>query len=182
MKKRAGLAALVLLLTACDTSGVRDAYMSLDSAGKRKRERFFTDTEAIFCIAEVASGVEDLTVSATLHAQQLYDPRSGEALNVDYYLGVDDEAPGKGENTIVSFEIKRDDEEAPFTAGKFVCEIALDGEVKERLPYEVVFPPCPEAPIYDGSRCEGFVIEGSRCHGALDVPCTCGRDGVWSCQ
>lgn len=179
--KRAWLGAALLLLTSCETSGIRDAYMSLDSSGKRKRERFFTDTEDIYCIAKVASGVDDVTVSATLRAEQIYDPQSGEPIDVDFFLGVGDEGPGKGEDITVSFQVERSDPDAPFTAGRFVCEIALDGEVKERLPYEVAFPACPEAPIFHGATCAGFVVEGSECPSAASTPCVCDSEGAWSC-
>lgn len=179
---RGFLTAALLVVTGCDTSGFRDAYMSLDSAGQRKRERFFTDTESIFCIAKVASGVDDVTVSASIRASQLYDPRDGRPYDVDYLVGIGDDGPGKGEDITISFELSRGDDEAPYTAGRFVCELGLDGEVKERLPFEIVFPDCPEAPIYAGGICAGFVIEGSRCDGALADRCVCGSDGYWSCE
>jgi hypothetical protein len=178
---RACLGALLLLTTGCDTSGFRDAYMALDSAGKRKREHFYTDTDQIFCIGKFVRGVEDVTVSATLRAQQLYDPHDGHAYDVDYRLAISDEAPGKGEETVVSFELQRQDSDGPYAAGRFLCELAIDGEVEELLPFEVKFPDCPEAPIFGGGICAGFVLEGSRCMGALSTPCVCGTDGIWSC-
>jgi hypothetical protein len=178
--KRGWLAAL-LLLTGCDTAGIRDAYMALDSEGNRERERFYTDTEAIFCIAKMASGVDDITVSARLLATQIYDPRDGAPIDVDYELAVSEEAPGRGEDITVSFELKRDDTDAPYAAGRFVCELALDGEVKERLPFEVALPDCPEAPIFTRGVCAGFVLEGARCAGALGGTCEC-SDGLWSCK
>lgn len=174
--------AVLLLATGCDTAGFRDAYMSLDSAGKRKREHFFTDTEKIFCIAKLASGVDDVTVSATLRAQELYDPRDGHAHDVDYRLAISDAAPGKGEDITVSFELEHADSDDPYVAGKFVCELAIDGEIKELLPFEVAFPDCPEAPIVSGGICAGFVLEGARCTGAFSTPCVCGTDGYWSCS
>lgn len=174
---------LLLLLTAgCDTAGFSDAYMALDSAGQRQRERFFTDTENIYCIGKLASGVQDLTVSATLRATQLYDAKTGQARDVDYYLGVEDQAPGAGSDITVSFVLERSDPDAPYAAGRFVCELALDGEVRERVPFEVAFPDCPEAPILNGSVCAGFVVDGSRCPGALDTDCVCSEEGVWSCR
>lgn len=180
--KGAWLPALLLLTTGCETSGFRDAYLSLDSAGKRERERFFTDTEGIFCIGKMASGVEDVTVRARLRAEQIYDPRTGRAVDVDYDLGLSEVAPGKGEDITVSFEFERPDADAPFTAGRFVCELSLDGELQERLPFEVSFPDCPAAPLYSGAACAGFVLPGSRCDGALGAPCVCRDNGSWSCE
>jgi len=180
--RRIWLAGLALLATACDTSGFRDAYMALDSAGQRKREKFFTDTENVYCVGKLASGVDDLTVSAVLRAEQLYDPHSGDPIEVDYYLGVKDQAPGKGKDITVSFLLERNQADDPYPAGKFSCELQLDGEVKERLPFEIAFPDCPEAPIVTGAACAGFVLEGSRCPGALADACLCGADGVWQCH
>lgn len=175
-------AALLLSLTGCDTAGFRDAYMALDSSGDRERERFFTDTEGIFCIAKLASGVDDVTVNAALRATQLYDARGGKPTDVDYYLGVSEEAPGKGEDITVSFELERPEPEAPYAAGRFVCELSIDGELRERIPFEVAFPDCPVAPIFSGGACAGFVREGARCRGALATTCECGEDGLWSCE
>jgi hypothetical protein len=156
--------------------------MALDSGGKRERERFFTDTEGIFCIAKMASGVDDVTVNARLLAEQLYDSRDGRATNVDYELAVSEEAPGKGKDIMVSFEWKRLDPDEPYAAGRFVCELSLDGEVQERVPFEVALPACPAAPIFSGRICAGFVLDGSRCPGALGVPCVCDSEGLWSCD
>ena len=179
--KRLVVSAVLLLTTAsCDTAGFSEAYMSLDSAGRREREYFFTDTENIYCFGKLASGVDDLTVSGALRARQIYDPRSGTATDVDFYLGMEDQAPGAGEDISVSFLLERESEE-PYPAGKFVCELALDGEVVESLPFEIRIPACPEAPIFSGAVCEGFVLQGARCAGALAGQCTCQEDGVWSC-
>ncbi|RYZ05480.1 MAG: hypothetical protein EOO73_19715 [Myxococcales bacterium] len=180
--KRIWLTAMLLLATGCDTSGFRDAYMALDSSGDRERERFFTDTEAIFCVGKLASGVNDVTVNAALRATHLYDPHDGQAIEVDYLLGVSEEAPGKGEDITVSFELEREAPEAPYTAGRFVCELSLDGELKEKIPFEVALPDCPAAPIFDGGVCAGFVLEGARCAGALKGPCVCESDGYWACD
>jgi hypothetical protein len=179
---RLRVALLVLFATGCETSGFSDAYMALDSSGKREREYFFTDTEEIYCVGKLASGVDDLTVSVAIRAEQIYDPKTGAAQRVDYYLGTEDQAPGAGQNLIVSFKLEKSDTDAPYPAGRFVCEFSLDGELKERLPFEVRFPSCPEAPIVDGTICGGFVLEGARCNSAFSMPCTCGSDGVWQCR
>jgi len=172
----------VLLATACDTSGFSDAYLALDSSGKRHRDYFYTDTEAIYCIGKLASGVDDLTVSVTIRAEEIDDPKTGAAQRVDYYLGTEDVAPGAGKDLVVSFKLEKEEEDEPYPAGKFVCELSLDGELAERVPFEIRFPNCPEAPIVDGMLCGGFVLEGARCDGAFSMPCTCGSDGVWQCR
>jgi hypothetical protein len=179
---RVALLLLVCALGGCDTAGFRDAYMSLDADGNRERQRFFTDTEAIYCIGKLASGVDDLTVTASIRAQQLYSPHDGSASKVDFQVGAKDIAPGAGEDITVAFELERENDDAPYGAGKFVCELAIDGEVRERLPFEVAFPRCPEAPISVGTACAGFVLEGARCPNPLGHPCTCGGEQGWQCQ
>lgn len=180
---RIGVMTTVLLLaTGCDTAGFTRAYLALDSDGNRRREVFFTDTESIFCVGEMASGVDDVTVNATLRASQLYDPRDGHPYDVSYIVGLGEEAPGKGEDITVAFELKRSDDATPYSAGRFECELSLDGEVKERLPFEIVFPSCPQAPIHGGEVCAGFVLEGAQCEGALGKPCRCTKEGSWSCE
>jgi hypothetical protein len=178
---RALLLGLLAILTSCDSWGIREAYMALDSEGSRRRERFFTDTEEIFCIARMASGVEDLTLTATLRAQQVFDPRDGGAIDVDWYLAFEDEAPGAAEDVTVSIELERDDSDVPYLAGNFTCELSLQGELQEIVPFTVDFA-CPQAPITSGAPCAGFVIEGTTCPGAFQEICDCGSDGVWSCQ
>jgi hypothetical protein len=182
MRHHLVLAAVLLTSVGCDTAGFSDAYMSLDSAGKRRREHFFTDTENIYCFGKLASGVDDLTVSGTLRAEQIYDPRNGTPVDVDFYLGTEDQAPGAGKDITVAFLLEHDESDEPYTAGKFVCELGLDGEVVERLPFEIEFPTCPEAPIFTGAVCAGFVLQGAQCQGALADTCTCQEDGVWSCR
>jgi hypothetical protein len=173
---------LVLFATGCDTAGFTRAYLALDSAGNRKRERFFTDTESIFCVGEMASGVDDVTVTATLRASKLYDPRDGRPYDVNYVVGIGEEAPGKGEDITVSFGLEKPDDATPYAAGQFECELAIDGEVKERLPFEIVFPSCPQAPIRGGEICAGFVLDGAQCEGAEGDPCRCTEEGSWSCD
>jgi hypothetical protein len=155
--------------------------MALDSDGNRRRERFFTDTEQIFCVAKLASGVDDLTVTAAVHAEELLDPRDGRPLAVDYYLGFEDNAPGAGEDITVSFELERDQADQPYPAGRFRCELSLDDELQESLPFAVDFA-CPQAPLFTGQVCAGFVLEGTRCPAAaFEQECACGSDGAWSC-
>lgn len=170
-----------LLATACDTSGIREAYMALDADGNRRRDHFFTDTERIFCVAKVASGVDDLTVRGVVRATQLFDRRDGDAIDVDYYLAFADEAPGAGEDITVSFELERADSKEPYVAGRFNCELSLDGKLQETLPFVVNFA-CPEAPLVTGTLCEGFVVQGTQCPGAFDETCECESTGAWSCR
>ena len=106
MKAKRCLIAVVTLACCswgCETAGFKRAYMALDSAGDRKRERFFTDTEQIFCVGELASGRADVTVTAKLVAHEL-GSTDGSAAAGDVTLATEELAPGKGEDLRVSFE------------------------------------------------------------------------------
>ena len=169
-----------LWLLSCETAGIKRAYMALDTDGRRKRDAFYTDTEAIFCVAELASGREDLTVQGRLIASYLELPSGAVADRI--VLGSNEIAPGAGEDLRVSFMLEKDRATDPYIAGQYECEIRLDGEIEAVLPFEIRFPLCPEAPLLTGFACAGHVREGSQCPGALSgTLCTCGTDGAWTC-
>jgi hypothetical protein len=176
------LLALFVALTsvACDSAGFKRGYMALDSEGERERDVFYTDSEGIFCVVEMASGREDVTVKAELHAQAFYVPPDGHAEEASVFIAAEEEAPGAGEELTVSFEWVRDADE-PYPAGVYECRLFLEDELEETLPFEVRYPECPVAPVVNGLSCDGFVLPNARCPGAFEGRiCTC-RDGVWRC-
>src|SRR3954453_5211053 len=61
----------LVVLCDCRTAGLQRAYMSLDESGDRRRTTFDTQTNAIYCIGELASGRADVTVSARIRAPVL---------------------------------------------------------------------------------------------------------------
>lgn len=171
---------MAMLCICCETAGFKRSYMALDSNGERKRDVFYTDTEAIYCVVEMASGRADVTVTAQLRATALYIPPRGNPVDVDIVLAADEEAPGAGDDITLSFEWERDGDE-PYPAGSFVCEVFLDGVLEAQLPFEVRYPDCPVAPIWDGLVCEGFVLPGAKCAGAVSPDiCRC-ESGEWRC-
>ena len=72
-----------MTLAACDTAGFKRSYMALDGQGDRKRDAFYTDTEGIFCVAELASGVADVTVRADFEQRAYYLPRLAAGLSFE---------------------------------------------------------------------------------------------------
>jgi hypothetical protein len=171
----------VLALCSCRSAGIKRAYMSLDAEGDRKREVFYTDTEAIFCVAEIASGRDDLSVGGALRATSFYSSVDGSRQPANALLAIEEEAPGAGEDVRVSFELEIENDD-PYPAGTFVCDLSLDGEVEESLPFEIRFPACPAAPLFSGLVCRDFVVEGSVCPGAFaGTNCTCAQSGTWEC-
>jgi hypothetical protein len=175
------LAALVAL-SSCRSAGIKRAYMSLDSDGKRKRDVFFTDTESIFCVAEIASGREDLSVGGAWRATSFYSPLDGSKAPSNSLLAIGEEAPGAGEDVRVFFELLNQNDDTPYPAGTFVCDLSLDGEVEESLDFEIRFPACPAAPLFSGLVCADFVVQGSACPGATEgTNCICAESGIWEC-
>ena len=78
-------------------------------------------------------------------------------------------------------------EEAPYLAGRYQCEVFLDGEGRAPAEFNVRFPPCPSAQIVARSQCLGFYEDGRQCpaFGASSrEPDTCTCQGLtgWSCQ
>ncbi len=128
------LLALFVALTsvACDSAGFKRGYMALDSEGARAR-RLYTDSEGIFCVVEMASGREDVTVKAELHAQAFYVPPDGHAEEASVFIAAEEEAPGAGEELTVSFEWVRDADE-PYPAGVYECRLFLEDELEGDAP------------------------------------------------
>jgi hypothetical protein len=154
--------------------------MSLDQNGDRKRQHFFTDTESIYCVVELASGRRDVTVSAVIRATELFLP-SG-AVPVSQTFAVGEEAPGAGDNLVVSFELEKEDAQEPFVPGRFACELYLDGHQEETVEFDVQYPACPVPPAVDGGRCADYFLPGSVCSGAAEQSCVCSETGRWQCS
>jgi hypothetical protein len=176
-----GLGALCLLAS-CRSAGIKRAYMSLDSDGKRQRDVFYTDSDGIFCVAEVASGRDDVTIEATLRQTAEYSSLNGALIPTSHFLARSEEAPGAGDDIKVSFQLELENDDQPFPAGRFACDLALDGDREESLDFEIRFPACPAAPLVTGLACAGFVLPGATCPGAVTgTLCTCAGSGAWEC-
>lgn len=167
----------------CNTSGFKDTYMALDAEGNRQRDVFATDTEQIYCVAEMASGAADVTVIARLRVWAVYDPLTGQPLEREGdIIGVEEQAPGVGSSIRASFLIEKPEGSELYPAGQFTCELYLNGELEASLDYETQYPDCPFQPIEPESSCAGLVLFGSQCPSPIGGVCTCVADtGLWSC-
>jgi hypothetical protein len=176
-------AALLLLgaLTGCDTAGLKRSYLALDSQGDRRRTAFFTDSESIFCIAELASGVTDVTVEGVFEQHTFFSPDSGEPIPLQRFVGMAELAPGAGEHLVTAFELTRAVPQDPYTAGEYSCSLYINGDRESVLRFEIRYPDCPATPVEAGIRCAGFVLNGSSCPGTLGQSCVCGAEGLWEC-
>ena len=172
---------VVAALAGCDTAGFKRSYLALDSEGHRKRDSFFTDTESMFCVAELASGVDDVTVQGVFELRAIFSSESGERVPIQRPIGSAEVAPGAGEDLIASFELLRANAEEPYQAGDYACLLYLNGELESELTFPIHYPSCPAAPIEAGFRCAGFVLNGQVCPGASGNPCVCDASGTWQC-
>jgi hypothetical protein len=177
--------AMPSLLSGCDTVGVKDAYTALDAAGNRKRSTFYTEAESIYCVMELASGIDDYSVTAKIRARSLFEdvrgrprPLSGRAI-----IGAEEQLPGRGENLKASFQLLRPEGDEFYPAGEFVCELYIDNELERALPFKILYPDCPFAPIKAGSACGGLVLRGASCPSPLGGTCVCNEEtSVWDCE
>src|SRR5256885_1860502 len=70
------------LVPACSrTASVTDTYTALDDKGDRKRNVFFTDTEEIHCVAEIASSRPDVTFQIQIRQVQRFDFEIGQTVD-----------------------------------------------------------------------------------------------------
>lgn len=178
------LALASLPIGACNTAAVKRSYMSLDQDGSRKRTTFYTDTDKIYCIGELAIGRKDVSVTAALRTTALAPPPSGKPIPLASTLAVKDVTPGgTGSDIVASFEIVKANLDSPWPAGNFICELAIDGDVSATIPFQIVYPDCPLTPPQDGDSCAGFFLPQSKCAGALSAQtCVCSDDGSWQCR
>lgn len=171
----------LLAVAGCETAAIKDSYVALDGQGVRKRTRFFTDTESIHCVAELANGREDTTLVVQLRSEELHQPGAKKPEKLRSVLAAEESVVPLGSDAVLSFEWKKPDEDTPYPAGSFLCEFYLNGELLAEAPFQVEYPECPVAPILPGASCEGFVAPGQKCPGAREKQtCQCSQ-GVWSC-
>jgi hypothetical protein len=179
---RAGATLLLFALSACDTVGVKDAYTGLDGMGQRKRRVFYTDTEAIYCVLELASGVDDYAVEIQVWAHELYD-LDGEPIRTESIIAREEQAPGRSQNLVVSYRLERPEGYEFYPAGQFTCEFYIDGKREAALAFEVRYPECPFKPIEHESSCVGVVLRGTECAGPIGDTCVCDDEsGTWLCE
>ncbi len=191
---------------ACSTTAnISDVYTGLDApdanGDTRRRTVFFTDTKEIHCIAEMGVGRPDVTVETFIHQIRAFDFQANEFFETDRYLGFVEIKPERqggsdgqpSKPVYLDFVLGRVDadgqpkDDAPFEAGSYVCEVALDGEIQKTARFNIDFPPCPSAFLVPNGPCFRFFKEGDECpqYGILsDDPakCTCSALRGWECD
>jgi hypothetical protein len=181
-------ATLAPTVSACSSASVIEIYTSLDAEGGRRRKEFFTDSIGLYCVSEIASGRDDQTVEMFL--RQIADQNGA---RVDRILLATEGPTSKGATRQkVSLQLQGVDEkgepsdEAPLPAGRFRCEVKIDGNSGGTTEFVINYAPCPASQIFPNSACGGFVKPGTNCPrygvGAGDpARCTCGQSNKWDC-
>ena len=190
------LLALTALPACTETAGVSEVYTSLDGDGSRRRDRFFTDSTEIHCIAKAMFGRPDVTIRGVFHRIEEYNFKENDFEQVDAYsAGIDfhpDRTVDRKEPVTIDFSFSRVDatgtpsEKVPYLAGTYLCEIELDGKIVGSAQFKVDFPACPQSQITPAATCIGYFTEGTPCPRfglkSKDSPdCTCEAAG-WKCD
>ncbi|MBX3200008.1 MAG: hypothetical protein KF894_17865 [Labilithrix sp.] len=192
-------ALLSSVLPACSaTANVGDVWMSLDEDGGRRRSVFFTDSAAITCIAEVGVGRQDVTLEILIRqirgaavGTDDFEPMDQVVLARDLRPDITKDGPALIAVTMVPSSIDeegrlKEDQEAPFSPGSYICEVMLDGVLQKSVAFNIDYPPCPTVLIREGTPCLGFYTFDTECPagGASGQPqptCVCsGKD--WVCR
>jgi len=129
-------------LDACRTAGIKDAYMSKDSAGRIKTDEFKLKEMEVHCLVEFVSGREDAVVKVRLSTPNGAKSKLG---------GESEIAPGKG-NSLLDFYMTTIDpattsesKTGPWEPGSYHLDIFVDDEYDRTVPFEVC--------VYEGDAC-----------------------------
>jgi hypothetical protein len=165
--------------TACThRATVADVYISLDSDGARHRTEFFTDTESIYCIADIVAAPKGTTVDAELRLIQGATP-------APQLLALGEGVVNSSSTKVTeAFQLVKppDMTNGPWPVGHFECDILIDGAPAATAPFEVTRPMCPLYPAQQGVPCAGFYPIGSMCPAIVQAQmCVCDASGSWKC-
>lgn len=184
----------VTMLPACSqTANITEVWMALDEEGHRRRNEFFTDSKEIHCVATAGIGREGVTVEGFIRQQQAYDFATNAYVPIDRILAYTEFSPDRSEEPVtIDLQLTTEageggGEDPPFVAGRYQCEILLDGALEGTAVFNIEFPPCPPAAIIAGTRCFGFYRENDECpaFGATGAPtptCRCSQAEGWRCN
>jgi hypothetical protein len=186
-------------LVACTTTAnVSEVWMSIDEDGARRRSVFYTDSESVTCVAKVGVGRNDATfellvrrVAEAPPGTDDYQPVNKVVVAREVHPDVTADAPA-----IIALSMKptsvgsdgklKEDEDAPFTPGSYVCEVSVDGVTQKHAAFNIEYAPCPTVQIQQTAPCLGFYQAGTQCPaaGATGDPtptCAC-TDRGWQCD
>ena len=189
MRRLFGLLLTIPILASCNALAVTDLYAALDEEGRQKKSEFPADAKGVHCVAEVSSGRDDGAILILIRQTFLADGQPA-----DRVLGATESVSSKGSSQarysvqlIATDDKGETKDDLPLPAGKFNCEVFLDGsKTAERKSAFLIKPSaCPGVQIQQGSPCAGFYEEGRQCpkYGASSKePATCSCSSIgWNC-
>jgi hypothetical protein len=193
-----GLLACGVLPACSATANVSEVWMSIDEDGARRRSVFFTDSANVTCVAEVGVGRKDVTFELQIRrirkapfATDDFEPVNEVVSFAEFHPDVTKDKPATIALTMKPTSLDQDgklkeDQEAPFDPGSYVCEVSLDGEKQKEAAFNIDYAPCPTVIIQPGTPCAGFYTIGTECpsSGATGDPePTCSRsEKGWECN
>lgn len=193
----ASILALTAVSACSTTANVVDLYMGLDAPDShgetRRRKLFYTDTAEIHCIAQVGVGRPNATLEGYIRQVRAYDFNRNEFFETNRILAYTEENPQPSQEPVyLDMKLERlgpdgePSDDAPYLAGSYVCELALDGEVQKSAAFNIDLAPCPPAFIVPETPCFGFHPEGNECpkygeRSTDPATCRCTKSG-WQCD
>lgn len=106
---------LALTTSSCRTAGVSFVYMAIDAQGQQPRNVFYTDSTAIYCIADTSSARQDATIDFRVVQHNIYPwctspatpqgtlPKTAPPVHDTFAVG--EATPGVGTETPVSLRL-----------------------------------------------------------------------------
>jgi hypothetical protein len=125
------LLVLPLVLCACKTAGIKDAFMARDSEGRMKTSVFKADKTEIHLIVEMASGRDDVILRSVLSGS-----------NPSMKASQEEFAPGKGDIRMDIYLYRElsdgaEDKDGPWMPGEYKFDLYLDDEHEETVTFSV---------------------------------------------
>jgi hypothetical protein len=98
--------------SACNTAGVSAVYMAIDTGGAQHRQIFYTDSNAIYCIAKFSAARQDATLDFTFHQMAIFpwcsalkNGNTEDKVDIHPIFAVGEETPGTGVETVVAEQL-----------------------------------------------------------------------------
>jgi hypothetical protein len=202
-------AAVAPSISACADNTVFELSTSLDAAGFRPRNVFYTDTQTIYCLAKYVAARNNITFNGVV---RYVKDETGAA--TDVVVGVYEIAPGISHGVLTIPILPpapppnaMSTGTEPFPVGTYRCEWYVDslppGSAENKKAgynpcgreatcspdFKVTYPDCPVDYAHANTRCGGFYKDGASCRGATSKEqCTCSYGAtapssvVWACQ
>ncbi len=189
------LGGVVAIATTTTTTGcsnasqVRQVFTALDGTGDRPRNKFFTDTQQIFCDVVFSAYSTDETLDVIWlqeTGEQTLFEGTGDLHPVARNWSGSEAVPTQGVST-VSFPFQRPTAvdggaTVPFPVGHWKCQVTVNGDPGGSAEFDIIYPDqlnMPDCPatgaVYGGESCAAYK-GGAQCPNDSNTASMC------SCQ